>query len=109
MTYHPNMGITRELYNEQHVTSAYQGDVGERIEIKAKVKYQSGSLTDWGYKFYVTLEDEMNNLFFYAGSVDLGKPEQQVSIRATVTRHGLKNGKRTTYVSRPLKLVKEVS
>lgn len=103
MTYHPNMGITRELYNEQHVTSAYQGDIGERIEVNAVVKSAAGAVTDWGYKFCITLEDENNNLFFYAGSVDLGKAGQRAHINATVIRHAIKNGKRTTYINQPRK------
>lgn len=102
--YNENMGIGEDTYNKIHNKQGWFGNIKERHTLTLEILTYSGVVNDFGYFMHYLMKDiKTGNLFFYKGSVDLGLPEQIITINATIKGHTIHNYEKCTLLARPKK------
>ena len=92
----------REIKREiKRNTSRHVGQVGERIDITAKIEVIKSFDGTYGISFFTILETTDGNVFKYFGSACLGEKGDTVNLKATVKGHTEWEGISQTVINRP--------
>lgn len=85
-------------------TSGWIGRIGERIELRVKVRSVFENEGQYGISYFHILNDEAGNVIVYGGTKRLGDLGEWVSIKATIKDHDERQGVKQTKITRPAKL-----
>ena len=83
-----------------NAAAAYVGEIGDRIEINATVKFCMGFDGFYGTTYINTMVDADGNIYVYKGK-RLASKGDQISLKATIKDHSEYKGAKQTVLSRP--------
>lgn len=85
---------------EQNKTAQWVGTVGDRIEITGTIVSRIAYASTFGVVVISVLKDKAGNIFVQKGR-GIGDKGEEVTIKATVKEHGVRDGVKQTIISRP--------
>lgn len=92
-----------EIRQEDIKRSSWVGEVGKRdIFHDLTVRVCAPFEGYYGDSYLNILHDPTGNVFLYIGSLALGKPQDQIKVKATVKAHTKRDGVKQTKISRPV-------
>lgn len=90
--------VRREAQREQDLTSAFVGQIGERVDFEATI-ISSFVKNEWD-GFHVNRLRVGNDILVYLGK-KLGEKHEIIKFRATIKSHDTYQGINTTRINRP--------
>jgi hypothetical protein len=88
-------------YMARHGGSQHVGVIGDRHSFSVKIRFVKSFETAFGMLFIHVMDDAQGNVIVYKGSKELGEKGQSLSLVATVSEHGEREGIKQTIIKRP--------
>lgn len=86
---------------QQAAISDHVGVVGDRHQFNLTIRFVKSFETAFGMLFIHVMDDTQGNVVVYKGSKELGEKGQSLSLVATVSEHGEREGIKQTIIKRP--------
>lgn len=84
--------------------SAHVGEVGDRMQFDLRIKFVRSFDSQFGIVYINVCEDSNGNIIVYKGSNCLGEKGANVSVIASISEHGEREGVKQTFIKRPKKV-----
>lgn len=94
--------VEKILYSDIESTSEYQGNIGDRLEIKLTVSKVVDLENDFNQTHLHVMEDEKGNVYIWSTSSKRWEENTTKMVRGTVKAHKLYKGVRQTVLTRCL-------
>ena len=88
-------------YMARHGGSQHVGVIGDRHSFNVKIRFVKGFESLYGMTFIHVMDDAQGNVIVYKGSKELGEKGANLSLVATVSEHGEREGIKQTIIKRP--------
>ncbi len=86
---------------QQAAISDHVGVIGDRHQFALTIRFVKGFESAFGMLFIHVMDDQQGNVIVYKGSKELGEKGQSLSLVATVSEHGEREGIKQTIIKRP--------
>ena len=88
-------------YMARHGGSEHVGVIGDRHQFNLPIRFVKYIETAFGTLFIHVMDDAQGNVIVYKGSKELGEKGDALSLVATVSEHGEREGIKQTIIKRP--------